>query len=186
MVEKQTYTDVEILGWLQKKGYQTEQGEQEYKMYFDIDMPKIINEFILDHQAPKRESNEEFVKRSLAALDKALAEDEANGWPIIKKFMADNNIKDNTDPIEDGLVPIPPPIGNYIIDNIDGIMGVDGAYYHYKDVCRVLKILKKDIEDKKLEELEEWLRSETWGFERKTISSILVHDKIIKLKIKKS
>lgn len=34
--------DTEILSWLQKQRYQTERGEQEYKMYFDVDMPKII------------------------------------------------------------------------------------------------------------------------------------------------
>jgi len=34
--------DAEIFLWLQKQKYQTEQGEQEYKMYFDVDMPKII------------------------------------------------------------------------------------------------------------------------------------------------
>lgn len=185
MLDKQTYTDTEILGWLQKKKYQTEQSEQEYKLYFDIDMPKIINEFILDHQAPPPEPFDEFAKRSLAALDKALKDDKANGWAITKKFMADHNIRHNTDPIED-LVPIPEPIGNYIINNIKGTMGIDGVYYHYRDVCEVLHILEKDIQDKKIEELEEWLRSETWGFERKTISSILVHDKIIKLKAKKS
>ena len=39
---KAELTDVAILKWLQSKKYQTERGEQEYKMYFDVDMPKII------------------------------------------------------------------------------------------------------------------------------------------------
>ena len=35
-------TDAEIITWLRKQNYQTEMGEQEYRMYFDVDMPKII------------------------------------------------------------------------------------------------------------------------------------------------
>ena len=34
--------DAEIITWLRKQNYQTEIGEQEYTMYFDVDMPKII------------------------------------------------------------------------------------------------------------------------------------------------
>jgi hypothetical protein len=34
--------DAEIITWLRKQKYQTEIGEQEYRMYFDVDMPKII------------------------------------------------------------------------------------------------------------------------------------------------
>src|SRR5690606_32657330 len=32
----------DIFSWLQSKKFQTEKGEQEYSMYFDVDMPKII------------------------------------------------------------------------------------------------------------------------------------------------
>ena len=39
-------TDAEIITWLRKQNYQTEIGEQEYTMYFDVDMPKIIREAI--------------------------------------------------------------------------------------------------------------------------------------------
>lgn len=38
-------TNVEIFKWLQSQNYQTEQGEQEYKMYFDVDMPKILEAY---------------------------------------------------------------------------------------------------------------------------------------------
>lgn len=35
----------EINKWLQDKKYQTESGEQEYKMYYDVDMPKILEDY---------------------------------------------------------------------------------------------------------------------------------------------
>jgi hypothetical protein len=34
--------DAEIITWLRNQNYQTEMGEQEYRMYFAVDMPKII------------------------------------------------------------------------------------------------------------------------------------------------
>ena len=39
----------QVFEWLQEKNYQTDHGEQEYTMYFGVDMPKILNEFIEDH-----------------------------------------------------------------------------------------------------------------------------------------
>jgi len=38
--------DKEVFEWLKKQNYQTERGEQEYIMYFDVDMPKILNDFL--------------------------------------------------------------------------------------------------------------------------------------------
>ena len=38
-------TDAEIFTWLKEEKFQTEQGEQEYTMMFEIDMPKIIKRF---------------------------------------------------------------------------------------------------------------------------------------------
>ena len=35
-----------IYKFLEEKNYQTEHGEQEYKMYFDVDMPRILNDFV--------------------------------------------------------------------------------------------------------------------------------------------
>lgn len=34
---------------------------------------------------------------------------------------------------------IPTPIGSFIMDNADGVEGTDGQYYHYSDVCRLIK-----------------------------------------------
>lgn len=31
------------------------------------------------------------------------------------------------------------PIGNFLLDNAEGIMGSDGMYYHYSVVCGLLK-----------------------------------------------
>lgn len=40
---------------------------------------------------------------------------------------------------------IPAPIGDYIIKNADGVILQGGAYYHYSDVCRLLKQIRIDI-----------------------------------------
>ena len=40
--------DIQI--WLSKQKYQKEQGEQEYMMYYDVDIPKIIRDYIIDHK----------------------------------------------------------------------------------------------------------------------------------------
>lgn len=32
--------------WLSKQSYQKEYGEQEYMMYYDVDIPKIIQDYI--------------------------------------------------------------------------------------------------------------------------------------------
>ena len=36
--------DIQI--WLSKQSYQKEYGEQEYMMYYDVDVPKIIQDYI--------------------------------------------------------------------------------------------------------------------------------------------
>lgn len=38
--------DIQI--WLSKQSYQKEYGEQEYMMYYDVDIPKIIKDYILN------------------------------------------------------------------------------------------------------------------------------------------
>ena len=43
------------------------------------------------------------------------------------------------------------PIGDFIIENATGVQGQDGVYYHYSEVCKLLRLqekeLKKDLED---------------------------------------
>jgi hypothetical protein len=40
------YSNEFIFNFLQDKNYQTERGEQEHIMYFDMDMPRILNDFV--------------------------------------------------------------------------------------------------------------------------------------------
>ena len=44
-VEDRLPSNPEIYRWLKDQQFQTEQGPQEYKMYFDVDMPKILKRF---------------------------------------------------------------------------------------------------------------------------------------------
>jgi len=43
------------------------------------------------------------------------------------------------------------PIGDFIMENATGVQGQDGVYYHYSEVCKLLRLqekeLKKDIKD---------------------------------------
>lgn len=43
------------------------------------------------------------------------------------------------------------PIGDFIMENANGVQGQDGVYYHYSEVCKLLKLyeknIKKDSED---------------------------------------
>jgi hypothetical protein len=45
--------------------------------------------------------------------------------------------------VDDGTVPIERPIGEFILNNGAGVMGVNGMYYHYAEVCRLLKMYKE-------------------------------------------
>jgi len=40
-----TAKEIEIYEWLKNQNYQTEIGEQEYRMYYDVDMPKILEAY---------------------------------------------------------------------------------------------------------------------------------------------
>ncbi len=40
---------------------------------------------------------------------------------------------------------IPEPIGQFIIDNAKGVAGNDGQYYHYAEVCKLLRLQKDKI-----------------------------------------
>ncbi len=50
-VVMQGLPDSEIYRWLQSKNYQYSYDEtQEYRMLFELDFPKIIREFVAEHQ----------------------------------------------------------------------------------------------------------------------------------------
>jgi hypothetical protein len=36
------------------------------------------------------------------------------------------------------------PVGDFIMDNATGVQGSDGVYYHYSEVCKLLKLMKKE------------------------------------------
>lgn len=44
--EVKEFTPKEIFEWFQSKSFQREQGQQEYTLIYEIDLPKIINLFI--------------------------------------------------------------------------------------------------------------------------------------------
>jgi hypothetical protein len=49
---------------------------------------------------------------------------------------------------DDGLMDIPPPIGDFIMKNATGVMSDNGMLYHYSEVCNLLKRYKDtDKED---------------------------------------
>jgi hypothetical protein len=35
------------------------------------------------------------------------------------------------------------PVGDFIMDNATGVQGGDGVYYHYSEVCKLLKLMKR-------------------------------------------
>jgi hypothetical protein len=39
------------------------------------------------------------------------------------------------------------PIGDFVLDNAKGVEGNDGTYYHYSEVCKLLKLYKKTKDD---------------------------------------
>jgi len=45
---------------------------------------------------------------------------------------------------DDGLEEIKEPIGKFIIENATPVQGNDGAYFHYSDVCKLLRLQEKN------------------------------------------
>ena len=46
-------------------------------------------------------------------------------------------------PKQETLEKVIKPIGDFIIENATAVQGQDGAYYHYAEVCKLLKLQKK-------------------------------------------
>jgi len=64
---------------------------------------------------------------------------------------------------------IPKPIGDYIMSNSKHIQREDGAYYHYADVCRLIRNYSKSEVKKELpKDLDQRLRDTLSCFERKS------------------
>jgi hypothetical protein len=71
----------------------------------------------------------------------------------IKKVIND---KLQEEPKQETLEEVKPPIGKFIIDNAVSIQGTDGAYYHYSEVCKLLRLQQE--QDKKMYSEEEMLK----------------------------
>jgi len=56
-------------------------------------------------------------------------------------------MEENDDMFE---IPIEPPIGNFIIENATGVIGNDGVYYHYSEVCKLLRLYEKVMNERKI------------------------------------
>ncbi len=82
-------TDVNIFEWLSKQPYQTDyEGTGEYKMYFNLDMPKIIKDAIAHFSTPTP-------KQELKPLSEITDEDWRNGEEDLSKCHCHkNNVKD--------------------------------------------------------------------------------------------
>jgi hypothetical protein len=63
---------------------------------------------------------------------------------MFELFLKDLDQVENIENEE--LVEIPEPIGTFIIDNANGVMGADGMYYHYTEVIKLLKLRDKQNE----------------------------------------
>lgn len=44
-------------------------------------------------------------------------------------------------------VEMKPPIGDFIINNATGVQGADGVYYHYSEVCKLLRLYEKKLKE---------------------------------------
>jgi len=64
------------------------------------------------------------------------------------------------------------PIGKFIIENAEGVQTGNGVYYHYSDVCRLLKAQKKQLTIPAVVEQSEQFKcgkcKSTWGEIRST------------------
>jgi hypothetical protein len=56
------------------------------------------------------------------------------------------------EPKQETLEEVKPPIGKFIIDNAVSIQGTDGAYYHYSEVCKLLRLQQEQDKNKYSEE----------------------------------
>ena len=44
----------------------------------------------------------------------------------------------------DELKKVEKPVGDFILKNGKGVQGSDGTYYHYSEVCKLLKLYKNE------------------------------------------
>lgn len=59
--------------WLSKQKYQTEQGQQEYKMYFDVDIPKMLARYA-KHKTENIQSERDNLRIAMDRLTELLSQ----------------------------------------------------------------------------------------------------------------
>jgi hypothetical protein len=74
-------TAKEIYEWLKNQNYQTEIGEQEYRMYYAIDMPKILEQYY------ESRMKEELIK-FLCQLEESTFYSDRSASDIIDNYLA--------------------------------------------------------------------------------------------------
>lgn len=89
----------------------------------------------------------------------------------IEKIELENKLKN----IEgDGMIPIPIPVGQFIIDNESNFKSLpDGAYYHYSNVCRLLNIYKKECTEPYVNSLKEIMQINNRVIDKKELDKAL-------------
>lgn len=83
-----------------------------------------------------------------------------------------NIIKDDIK--DDGTIPLPIPVGQFIIDNeTHHKLLPDGAYYHYANVCRLLNIYKKECIETYVNSLKEIVQINDITIDKKELDKAL-------------
>lgn len=83
-----------------------------------------------------------------------------------------NIIKDDIK--DDGTIPLPIPVGQFIIDNDTPHVSLpDGAYYHYSNVCLLLNIYKKECIEPYVNSLKEIMKINDITIDKKELDKAL-------------
>jgi len=91
-------SDQAIFKWLASKSYQKEQGEQEYMMYFDIDIPKMIRDFVNENITTITEAKFRDAFRQ-GGKAKSMLSDVTHHWDKAYVNFEDNFIKSLNKPV---------------------------------------------------------------------------------------
>lgn len=80
----------EIYKWIKDKRFQREQGDQEYMMLFEIDMPKILKAFVVDFLSTLPEEKEEKSCMSCMHQFKSISKEPCNACSEFDMFKSKN------------------------------------------------------------------------------------------------
>jgi hypothetical protein len=68
------------------------------------------------------------------------------------------------EPKQETLEEVIKPIGDFIIENATALKGQDGAYYHYAEVCKLLK-----LQSKRMYSEEDMINFHKWAYQKNRI-----------------